>query len=82
MPKLLLVGIVERTCNKTVVREIPGIKDCFQVKEDQKDGIQKVSLSALSLNSATHFLTAHNEWIELARAVGFCSRQWGEYSRG
>lgn len=37
MPKLLLVGIVEKTCLKTVVREIPGITDCFKSKED-KDG--------------------------------------------
>ena len=37
MPKLLLVGIVEKTCLKTVIREIPGITDCFRSKED-KDG--------------------------------------------
>lgn len=36
MPKLLLVGIIERTCRATVIREIPGITDCFQVKEDTK----------------------------------------------
>ncbi|KAH9844085.1 beta and beta-prime subunits of DNA dependent RNA-polymerase [Rhodofomes roseus] len=34
MPKLLLVGIVERTCVKTVIREIPGITDCFKSKDD------------------------------------------------
>ncbi|KAI6047491.1 hypothetical protein EDC04DRAFT_2876497 [Pisolithus marmoratus] len=28
-PKLLLVGIVEHTCRKTVIREIPGIANCF-----------------------------------------------------
>lgn len=44
MPKLLLVGIVERTCLKTVVREIPGITDCFRVKEENKDGKTTVSL--------------------------------------
>ena len=38
MPKLLLVGIVERTCVKTVIREIPGITDCFKSKEDASDG--------------------------------------------
>ena len=38
MPKLLLVGLVERTCAKTVVREIPGIVDCFQLAGDDKDG--------------------------------------------
>jgi len=38
VPKLLLVGIVEKTCVKTVVREIPGITDCFKSKEDDKNG--------------------------------------------
>ncbi|EMD40913.1 hypothetical protein CERSUDRAFT_131304 [Gelatoporia subvermispora B] len=38
MPKLLLVGIVEKTCVKTVIREIPGITDCFMTKEDGKSG--------------------------------------------
>lgn len=38
MPKLLLVGIVEKTCVKTVIREIPGITDCFMSKEDGKNG--------------------------------------------
>lgn len=38
MPKLLFVGIVERTCRATVIREIPGITECFQVKDDSKKG--------------------------------------------
>jgi DNA-directed RNA polymerase I subunit RPA1 len=38
MPKLLFVGIVERVCRATVVREIPGISECFQVKDDSKKG--------------------------------------------
>lgn len=38
MPKLLFVGIVERTCRTTVIREIPGISECFQVKQDAKGG--------------------------------------------
>lgn len=38
MPKLLFVGIIERTCRATIVREIPGITDCFQTKEDSKTG--------------------------------------------
>lgn len=33
MPKLLFVGIIERACRGTVIREIPGISDCFQVKD-------------------------------------------------
>ncbi|KAJ7129444.1 hypothetical protein C8R44DRAFT_776823 [Mycena epipterygia] len=40
MPKLLLVGILERTCRATIIREIPGITECFQVKEDGKKGIK------------------------------------------
>lgn len=38
MPKLLFVGIVERTCRAAVIREISGITDCFQTKEDNKQG--------------------------------------------
>ncbi|KAI6003678.1 hypothetical protein EDD15DRAFT_1220993 [Pisolithus albus] len=30
-PKLLLVGIVEHACRKTVIREVPGITNCFSV---------------------------------------------------
>lgn len=37
-PKLLLVGLVERTCARTVVREIPGIVDCFQLAGDDNNG--------------------------------------------
>jgi DNA-directed RNA polymerase I subunit RPA1 len=35
-PKLLLVGVLERACRKTVIREIPGIADCFILKEQPK----------------------------------------------
>ena len=38
MPKLLFVGIVERACRATVIREIPGIADCFQTKGDSQEG--------------------------------------------
>ncbi|KAH0839966.1 hypothetical protein J3R83DRAFT_921 [Lanmaoa asiatica] len=34
-PKLLLVGIVERACRKTVIREIPGIADCFKLANEK-----------------------------------------------
>jgi hypothetical protein len=37
MPKLLFVGIVERACRATVIREIPGIADCFQSKGDSQE---------------------------------------------
>lgn len=40
MPKLLFVGIIERACRATVVREIPGISECFQVKDDSKKGAE------------------------------------------
>lgn len=36
-PKLLLVGIVEKACQKTVIREISGISDCFVSKDEGKD---------------------------------------------
>lgn len=38
MPKLLLVGIVERACLKTIIREIPGITDCFKSQDDGGGG--------------------------------------------
>lgn len=49
MPKLLLVGIVERTCLKAVIREIPGITDCFKSKDDsgRGEGLYRVSRSAI-----------------------------------
>jgi hypothetical protein len=36
MPKLLFVGIVERVCRATVIREIPGIVECFQSRDNSK----------------------------------------------
>ena len=47
MPKLLLVGLVERVCLKTVVREIPGITDCFMNEEDGKNGQKLYSVGPL-----------------------------------
>ncbi|KAJ6539562.1 hypothetical protein B0H19DRAFT_1179600 [Mycena capillaripes] len=40
MPKLLLVGILERTCSRTIIREIPGITECFQVREKGKSEVK------------------------------------------
>ncbi|KAF7352593.1 DNA-directed RNA polymerase subunit [Mycena venus] len=40
MPKLLLVGILERTCRATIIREIPGITECFQVREKGKTEVK------------------------------------------
>lgn len=53
MPKLLFVGVIERTCRAAIIREIPGITDCFQVKEDGKKGEEpqtKVGLSRRCVN--------------------------------
>jgi len=36
IPKLLFVGVIERTCRATIIREIPGITECFQTKDDSK----------------------------------------------
>ncbi|KAJ7639015.1 hypothetical protein FB45DRAFT_827720 [Roridomyces roridus] len=36
MPKLLFVGIMERACRATIIRQIPGITECFQSKEEKK----------------------------------------------
>ena len=41
---MLLVGIVERVCLKTVVREIPGIVDCFISRDESKENNIKVCL--------------------------------------
>lgn len=73
MPKLLLVGIVEKTCVKTVIREIPGITDCFNSKED-KNGetayrvshLQPIADASLTSNIVDH------ERFEHPRAVAIC----------
>ncbi|KIY73811.1 beta and beta-prime subunits of DNA dependent RNA-polymerase [Cylindrobasidium torrendii FP15055 ss-10] len=38
MPKLLFIGIIERSCAASVIRQIPGITDCFAVKAKTDDG--------------------------------------------
>ncbi|KAI0774421.1 beta and beta-prime subunits of DNA dependent RNA-polymerase [Fomes fomentarius] len=50
LPKLLLVGLVERVCLKTVVREIPGITDCFMNEEDGKNREKIYSLTTNGSN--------------------------------
>ncbi|KAJ7094564.1 hypothetical protein B0H15DRAFT_830038 [Mycena belliarum] len=52
MPKLLLVGILERTCRATIIREIPGITECFQFKEETKKGDTKVTTIKLTTNGS------------------------------
>ena len=77
MPKLLFVGIVERTCKATVVREIKGITDCFAVKDDSKNKAEpEIKVSFLS-KELSHLLTlsvAHDERFQLARCLGFHCR--------
>ncbi|KZT62602.1 beta and beta-prime subunits of DNA dependent RNA-polymerase [Calocera cornea HHB12733] len=43
-PKLLLVGLIERCCSGSVVREIPGLQNCFVVADDRaKRNLQTVA---------------------------------------
>lgn len=48
-PKILLVGIVERTCLKTVIREIPGITECFSALVKER-GAEKIRLTTNGSN--------------------------------
>src|SRR5260221_9502222 len=61
MPKLLFVGIVERVCRATVIREISGISECFQVKDDSEEVRIKVGgvIVPLSAGSYTGQLTTN-----------------------
>ncbi|KZO96375.1 beta and beta-prime subunits of DNA dependent RNA-polymerase [Calocera viscosa TUFC12733] len=43
-PKLLLVGLIERCCSASVVRELPGLQNCFVVADDRaKRNLQTVA---------------------------------------
>ena len=69
----MVVDIVERTCRKTVVREIPGISDCFRVKEASKDGPIKVSAASLSAPERPLINNTDNDqWIQYPRSLGSC----------
>lgn len=66
MPKLLFVGIVERACRATVIREIPGIADCFQTEGDGSEPEIKVYYhysSATPPSVLMMTLLADNKWI-------------------
>ena len=66
MPKLLFVGIVERTCRATIIREIPGITECFQTKDDNKkigEPEIKVCLPIIYTHEHSDLSAANNEWI-------------------
>ncbi|EIW82067.1 beta and beta-prime subunits of DNA dependent RNA-polymerase [Coniophora puteana RWD-64-598 SS2] len=50
-PKLLLVGVVERTCHKSIIREIPGIADCFSsAKDNDQKGKKKIQVTTNGSN--------------------------------
>jgi len=68
----MVVDIVERTCRKTVIREIPGIIDCFRVKEADKDGSIKVSaMSLLSFERPLiNNIIGDHQWLQLSRSLG------------
>ncbi|ETW83790.1 hypothetical protein HETIRDRAFT_314577 [Heterobasidion irregulare TC 32-1] len=55
LPKLLLVGIVERTCVKSIVREIPSITDCFRVREPNRDGTVKIMTNGSNFRGIWEF---------------------------
>ncbi|KAF8631529.1 hypothetical protein AX15_002287 [Amanita polypyramis BW_CC] len=65
MPKLLFVGIIERTCRTTVIREIPGISECFQTKEE-KNGQEseiKITTNGSNLRGMWEFAASAEESI-------------------
>jgi len=76
MPKLLFVGIVERVCRATVIREIPGISECFQVKESNKDEGAVIKVKPLKvfvlclLDDELTRQIACNKWFQSAWDVG------------
>ncbi|KAJ3763204.1 RNA polymerase I largest subunit [Lentinula raphanica] len=66
MPKLLFVGIIERTCRSTIVREIPGITDCFQIKEEGKKGedpVVKLTTNGSNFRGLWEFMADTDESI-------------------
>ncbi|KAK1231823.1 hypothetical protein PQX77_005037 [Marasmius sp. AFHP31] len=65
LPKLLLVGIIERTCRATVVREIPGITDCFQNKEEKngQDAVIKLTTNGSNFKGMWAFASSADETI-------------------
>ncbi|KAF9491362.1 beta and beta-prime subunits of DNA dependent RNA-polymerase [Pleurotus eryngii] len=64
MPKLLLVGIIERTCRATVIREIPGIVDCLQIKGSKDDAsVVKLNTNGSNLKGMWDFATSSDESI-------------------
>jgi hypothetical protein len=86
MPKLLLVGLIERACDKSVVREIPGITDCFAGKDEGKGvkvwDVLPTSSKATPINILPTF-PAHHQWLELPRHLEVrCDAKQGHYRYG
>ncbi|TFY78426.1 hypothetical protein EWM64_g5588 [Hericium alpestre] len=54
-PKLLLVGIVERACVKTIIREIHNITDLFRLREDSKDGRIRITSNGSNFKGIWEF---------------------------
>ncbi|CAL1701179.1 unnamed protein product [Somion occarium] len=71
MPKLLLVGIVERTCLKAVIREIPGITDCFKSKDDsgRGEGLYRLTTNGSNIPGLWHFACSDAENIIDERSI-------------
>ncbi|KAI0089112.1 beta and beta-prime subunits of DNA dependent RNA-polymerase [Irpex rosettiformis] len=64
MPKLLLVGIVEKVCQKTVVREISGITDCFKSKEDKGGNtVYRLTTNGSNISGIWHFACGDSDDI-------------------
>ncbi|KAF9464350.1 hypothetical protein BDZ94DRAFT_1162001 [Collybia nuda] len=63
MPKLLFVGIVERTCSATIIREIPGITECFQAKDDSKKDAEPLTTNGSNFHGMWHFAAGSEESI-------------------
>ncbi|KXN89562.1 DNA-directed RNA polymerase I subunit rpa1 [Leucoagaricus sp. SymC.cos] len=64
VPKLLFVGIIERTCRASVIREIPGITDCFQTKDDNKKEPEiKLTTNGSNLRGMWEFAAGSGESI-------------------
>ncbi len=75
LPKLLLVGLVERVCLKTVVREIPGITDCFMNEEDGKN---KEKIYSVGHHGARHYdESTYAVHISSSRQMGQIFRDCG-----
>lgn len=84
MPKLLFVGIIERTCRATIIREIPGIRECFHAKDDSRGGQPEVKVHLLFNVDLipTHLTVAHNQRIQLQGHVALCCWHGRKYIRG